>query len=223
VELLSKVAGYSVNFTHFVRLEVDMTELHCQQAVGRYLAYYVRAGATGVDLVIIFFKIDATGYIRVIPFRVQVKNWATNISAGEGDILLNKMAPTKCQPHMTSTRLELGALVTSGLGGCCEDMKFTNVSRLETRQRDKITQYYAFGLDMNNVQHFPILRNYKVPLYNKLDTTKVRPAISNTLSRNRDDVDIVNELRSIASGPEDRDSTLNGSKLGFTKHVEKVR
>jgi len=173
-----KLAHYMINCTHFLRLEKEMTEVNCYQAIDRCVGYYVRAGAESVDVVIVAFLMLECGRARFCPVRIQVKNLKTKITKKTAAVWLNNMSPwQKCQPIVEVSDIQVGIVIATGIGGAdaangecllttpqksdeaATSMGGREQSRVRTRAETKgKTPYYGFLLSMGSIEDFTKLR-----------------------------------------------------------------
>eukprot|EP00529_Nitzschia_sp_RCC80_P014441 CAMPEP_0113445976 /NCGR_PEP_ID=MMETSP0014_2-20120614/3464_1 /TAXON_ID=2857 /ORGANISM="Nitzschia sp." /LENGTH=721 /DNA_ID=CAMNT_0000337045 /DNA_START=314 /DNA_END=2476 /DNA_ORIENTATION=+ /assembly_acc=CAM_ASM_000159 len=103
--------GWSINFTHFFTPSWTATKPDLHMMWKRRLAYYVRVGAPGLDLLIPINNDNG----EIASFRVQVKNYPQRkIYKDERSTILYKLQPKHCEPTMEHESLSIGMLITSG-------------------------------------------------------------------------------------------------------------
>jgi hypothetical protein len=91
--------GWSINFTHFVRLSYVLTADAVKIGARRCAAFYALKGGDDVDVVVPVFKRELDGSIgQVTALKVQVKNYLECIGMSETRNLLNLLGPSKCEP-----------------------------------------------------------------------------------------------------------------------------
>jgi hypothetical protein len=154
---------YLVNFTHFVRLDCEVSESSCYQAVLRRIGYYVTVGAKSVDIVLVAFRVsDEGGLFCFVPVRILVKNLKSKVSIASAVKLLCAMSPVVgCQPILAMTEMEIGIVIATGTGGV--ETSTGPVVQPTNQKRSSVQKgvpYFGYLLGLDSEESFHTLRTH---------------------------------------------------------------
>jgi hypothetical protein len=154
---------YFINFTHFVRLNCEVSESSCYQAVVRRIGYYVTVGAKSVDIVLVAFRAsDEGGLFCFVPVRIQVKNLKSKLSIASVEKLLCAMSPVVgCQPILAMTEMEIGIVIATGTGGV--ETSTGPVVQPTNQKRSSVQKgvpYFGYLLGLDSEESFHTLRTH---------------------------------------------------------------